>query len=347
MLRKQAVITGEGKVEVRQLELPELAKNEVRIKTQASLISPGTEMSAVRRFREKPEPDAKPLLFGYACAGEIIETNGDCGGLKPGMRVAAMGGGSAQHADYVNVPKNMVVPLPDEVDYEDAVYACLGATSLQAVRRATPQLSDYGVVLGLGIVGNLAMQLCRLSGARMTGWEGLPGRRDIAAACGLTNISAPGDTALEVAKNYTAPYGMDFAIFAFGGNADNALIQVRQIMKLSPDGHAMGRIVLVGGCSVEVNGGATNGNLDILISSRTGPGYHDPQWEHGADYPNAFVTHNTRRNLYEIINLIAEKRLIVKPMTTHRMPLEEVEKATELLINSPDKALGIVLQMSH
>lgn len=343
MLRRQAVITGEGKVEARQLELPEMLTNEVRIRTHASLISPGTEMAAVRRLRENPDPKAEPFLFGYACAGEIIGINGDGRGLRTGMRVAAMGGGKAQHADYVNVPINMVVPLPDTVSFEDATYACLGATALQSVRRAMPQLGEYGTVLGLGIVGNLAMQLGRLSGARMTGWEGLAGRRDIALACGLSNILEPGESAVSNAKDFTAPYGMDFAIFAFGGNADTAFEQVRQIMKVSADGHVMGRVVLVGGCTAAIAGGATNGNLDILVSSRTGPGYHDPKWEYGADYPNAFVAHDTRRNLREIISLIAEKRLLVAPMTTHRMPLEEVDKAAELLLEHPEQAMGIVL----
>ena len=340
------MINGDGQVGVREVELPALQMNEVAIKVRASLISPGTEMGAVRGYRAKPDPAAAPMPFGYACVGEVLEIKGDGRGLHPGMRVAAMGAGKALHADYVNVPINLVVPIPDSLHYEEAVYACLGATALQTVRRAEPQLSDYGLVLGMGIVGNLTMQLSRLSGARMMAWEGLAGRRRIGAACGLTDIIEPGEAAVKYAQKFAAPYGMDFAVFAFGGDATPAFEQVKEVMKLSADGHRMGRIVLVGGCKVCIDGGAASGNLDIVAASRTGAGYHDPQWELGADYPNAFVQYTTQRNLREIVRLIDEKRLVVAPLTTHRMPLREVGRAADLLVDQPDLAMGIVLEMN-
>ena len=109
----------------------------------------------------------------------------------------------------------------------------------------------------------------------------------------------------------------------------------------------MGRIVLVGGCKINVGGGAYSGNLDIRAASRTGAGYKDLEYEYGRDYPAAFVQFTTQRNLREIIQLIAEKRLIVDPMTTHCMALKEVGKAADLLIEHPDKAMGIVLTMSN
>lgn len=116
---------------------------------------------------------------------------------------------------------------------------------------------------------------------------------------------------------------------------------------MSADGHQMGRMVLVGGCEVTYGGGAYTGNVDIRSASRTGPGYHDPNYEYGADYPNGFVQFTTQRNLREIISLISEKRLIVDPMTTHRVPLEEVGAAADELIEHPNKALGVILNMTH
>jgi threonine dehydrogenase-like Zn-dependent dehydrogenase len=152
---------------------------------------------------------------------------------------------------------------------------------------------------------------------------------------------------VDASKELAAPYGMDFAIMAFGGPATEAFNSIKDCMKVSQDGHIMGNVVLVGGCTIEVGGGAATGNLNIKIASRTGPGYHDSEYEYGKDYPAAFVQFTTQRNLKEIISLISEKRLIVDPMTTHKMPLETVGEAAELLINSPDKALGIILEMSH
>ena len=118
-------------------------------------------------------------------------------------------------------------------------------------------------------------------------------------------------------------------------------------MKVSADGHQMGRMVLVGGCEVTFSGGAYTGNIDVKSASRTGAGYHDHEYEYGKDYPNAFIQFTTQRNLREIIQLISEKRLLVKPMTTHTMSINKVNDAADLLLNSPEKAMGIVLTMDH
>ncbi len=349
MLKRQvAVFTGKGEVKMVTQKLPELKENEVRIKVHASLISPGTEIFHILKFRTTPDLKMADTVFGYANAGEIIKVKGEVKGLKPGMRVAAMGGIGAHHANYANVPVNMVVPIPDNVSYEQAVYACLGATSLQAVRRTGPELGEYGLVLGLGIVGNLAAQLAQLSGARVIGWEGVASRMKIAKQCGIRHfVNFKTQNSVEETQKFTAPYGADFAIFAFGGEATAAFESVKSCMKVSADTHIMGRIVLVGGCHINVGGGAFSGNLDIRAASRTGAGYKDPEYEYGRDYPAGFVQFTTQRNLREIVQLIAEKRLIVDPMTTHCLPLKEVGKAADLLIDHPDKAMGIVLKMSH
>ncbi len=343
-----AVILPDGKLGTVAGEVPELKDNEVLIRVSASLISPGTEMNLARKRRETPDPEAKEVKFGYSNAGVIVGVRGDVKNLKIGMRVAAMGAGAAEHTNYAAVPVNLVAPIPDEVTFEQAAYLSLAATSLQAVRRTSPKLGEYGAVLGLGIVGNLAAQLYRLSGARVLGWESIASRAEIAHRCGIFPVTdfMKAD-AVAASKDFAAPYGMDLALFAFGGNGEKAFDDVKKCMKVSADGHAMGRIVLVGGCRVPVDGGAASGNLDILASSRTGAGYHDRAWEYGRDYPPAFVQFTTRRNAEEIIRLIAEKRLLVDPMTTHRIKLENVAEAGDLLIDHPDRALGVILEMNH
>jgi threonine dehydrogenase-like Zn-dependent dehydrogenase len=234
------------------------------------------------------------------------------------------------------------------VSFEQASYACLGATALQAVRRTIPQLGEFGLVAGLGIVGNLSAQLSSLCGTRVLCWETLDFRVKTAKKCGLKNFANPKeDSCADKTKLFAEPYGYDFGIIAFGGNGTTAFKSMQKQLKVSADGHEMGRIILVGGCEVTLTGGAALGNVDVRAASRTGPGYHDAAWELGADYPKAFVQFTTRRNLIEIITLIDEKRLIVEPMTTHRIKLEDIGKASDALINTPDKALGVSVQMSH
>ena len=209
-------------------------------------------------------------------------------------------------------------------------------------------MGEYGIILGLGIVGNLSTQLAQLSGARVMAWEGMNSRIEIARRCGLQQtVNFTKQDAVEATKVFTSPYGVDFAVFAFGGNGNEAMKNVSQCMKVSADGHKMGRVVLVGGCEVTIQGGAGTGNMDIRSAARTGPGYHDPAYEYGHDYPSAFVPFTTQRNLREIITLISEKRLAVVQMTTHRLPLESAPEAVDLLINTPDRALGVIFQMGH
>lgn len=344
MKRTVAVITPNGEVVPRCEDVRELKENEVLIDVECSLISPGTEMNVPRIRRQTP--CGNDMTFGYANAGTIIDTKGDVKNLKKGMRVAAMGGGFAVHGSVATVPVNLVMPIPDEITFEQAAYACLGVTAMQGVRRADVSLGSYGLVLGLGLVGNLACQLFQAAGARVMGWEGLPNRLKIAKKCGIANtVNFKKADPIEVTKNFCAPYGADFAMLAFGGNATEPLQSAMKCMKVSSDGHAMGNIVLIGGCKVEVGGGAWSGNLDFRASSRTGAGYHDSAWEYGKDYPDAFVQFTTQRNLREFIQLMVEKKVKVDPMTTHRIHINDVGDAADLLLDHPDKAMGVIIQM--
>ena len=342
---KAAVVTSKGEVVCHKMPVPSLKDNEVLVKVHASLISPGTEMNMVRSRRENPTQTGVEIGFGYSTAGEIVAVKGDCKGLKPGMRVACMGGG-AKHASYNCVPVNLVVPIPDKLSFEEAAFASLAATALQAVHRTEPLLGEYGIVLGQGIVGNLAAQLCQLSGTRILAWESLSFRRAIAKKCNIQKtVDFLTEDAVQASRKFAAPYGVDFAIMAFGGNADKAIDDGRQSMKVSADGHQIGRITVVGGCHFRFDGGASSGNLDVRCSSRTGCGYHDQAWEYGKDYPQGFVQFTSQRNASELVQLMQEKRLKVLPMITHRMGIEDVGQAAELLLTQPDKALGVILTM--
>jgi NADPH:quinone reductase-like Zn-dependent oxidoreductase len=348
MLKREiAFINEKGILNVKEEKMPRLKENEVQIRVETSLISPGTEMARVIERRKKACDEACEDVFGYSIAGTVVKIKGSPRGLRPGMRVAAMGTG-ANHANFANVPINLVVPIPKNVTFAQAPYACLGATSLQAVRRTVPQLGEFGIVLGLGIVGNLAAQEYQLSGARIIGWEGYQNRIDIAKKCGIANFANfKKDDVVKVTKKFAAPYGADFAIFAFGGKTGDSFDNVLSCMKVSQDGHQMGRMILVGGCEVTYSGGAYTGNIDVRSASRTGAGYHDSEYEYGRDYPNAFIQFTTQRNLREIVALIAEKRLLVDPLTTHTMPLAKVNDAADLLVNTPDQAMGIIMTMEH
>lgn len=344
-VRKYAGITGDGRIVLEYGPMPDVGTGEVLVEVHASLISPGTEMRGVLARRANPKPDAPLQPFGYSNAGIVIAKGEGCDELDIGMRVACMGGGYALHATHGCVPKNLCVPIPDNVSYEEATFVHLAATALQAIRRAELQLGETVAIVGLGIIGQVACQLAKLSGAYVMALDKLPMRLRIARENGADRVVNVNDeNPIDVAREFTANRGFDCAIICFGGDATDALKMVLEMMKTAPDTHKMGRIVIVGGCRAQIQFPVPLGNLDLRPSSRTGPGYHDEAWERGADYPPVFVQWDTHRHMELIIRLIAEQRLRVRPLITHTFPLERVAEACEKLIQTPNEALGVILK---
>jgi len=344
MKRKFAAIDGRGIISVEEEDVPAYGENEMLVEVHASLISPGTELGGVKKRRENPNAAGKPRAFGYQNAGIVLEKGTGCDGYAEGQRVACMGGGYALHATHAVVPKNLVTPIPDNVSFEEAAFNHLCATALQAIRRAQLQIGETVGVVGLGIVGQVACQLARLSGCRVIGMDLFEMRLELARKLGahLTLNPKECDAVTEVEK-FTEGYGLDAAIMAFGGDGTEAFHMLLKMMKTAPDTHKMGRIVIVGGCEITTKYASAVGNVDIRSSARTGPGYHDEEWERGKDYPKVFVEWDTRRNLQLIIRLISEGQLQVKPLITHRFPLSKAAEACEELIQHPERSLGVIL----
>lgn len=137
---------------------------------------------------------------------------------------------------------------------------------------------------------------------------------------------------------------MDCALISFGGDATEVIKLIVKMMKIAPDTHPMGRIVIVGGANFQTHNWPTAiGNIDVRASSRPGPGYHDEEYEHGRDYPPVFVQWTTKRNLEEVLRMVNEGKINLDILITHRIPLKDFAKGAEELISSPNTALGVVL----
>jgi len=344
MTRKFAAIDGAGVVSVQEGPMPEPGRGEILVEVRASVISSGTELGGVKGRRENPGSSG-PRPFGYQNAGDIIAKGEGCDEYQIGDRVACMGGGYALHTTHACVPKNLSVPIPEGISYEEAAFNHLGATGLHAVRRAQLEISENVVVVGLGLVGQMTTQLARIAGTHVMGLDRFPLRLQTAEAMGADIVvNAETEDPIEIAKEFTRGYGMDAAVICFGGDANEAFRQIVQMMKKSPDTHVMGRIVIVGGASVSHGFGASLGNMDIRSSARPGPGYHDEEYERGADYPPVFVQWTTRRNLEETLRFAAEGKLKIKPLISHEFSLDEAPEACEKIIQTPQETLGVVLK---
>lgn len=344
----QRIVVGlneKGRGVVREEPTPDLGPGQVLVRVTATMISPGTQLSGVRAVRrgEAPGP-GKPRSLGYQAAGEVIRVGERVRGLTPGQRVACFGPG-ALHTNLAVVPQNLCAPIPDNVTDEEASGMNLVLTALQALRRTPVQFGEFMLVVGLGTVGQLAAQFGRAHGLYVMGWDMSAGRLSTAEQVSADAVADPSvEDVTERCRAFTEGLGFDAAVLAIGGDGTPALEQVKAVMKVTPDGHAMGHITLVGGLTTQSRWGAGMGNLDLHSSARSGPGYHDPRWELGeVEYPPVFVRWTTQTNMRLALRMIADRRLRVAPLITHRLPLDRIDDAIELLTEQPDQALAVVL----
>jgi len=353
-MRKVAVIDG-GTISLREEPVPAPGKGELLIEVECSLISPGTELGGVRAQREKANKrsntgKSSPRPFGYQDSGIVAGKGSGCDEFDIGDRVAALGAGYALHATHACVPKNLCVPLPEGISFAEGAFGNLAGTALHAIRRARLELGENVMVFGLGLVGQLTGQLAQIAGAHVLGVDPLDSRRDIAVRAGIKDVLAPAaeepDEAdfSEAVNEFSHGYGIDCAFICFGGDASQAVKTAARVMKTAPDTHQYGRIVIVGGVEITQRFPVPLGNIDVLSSSRSGPGYHDRAYERGAGYPAALVPWTVKRNLDELMRLIACRKLDVKTLITDQYPLDRVAEACEKLIEHPEQSLGVILR---
>jgi threonine dehydrogenase-like Zn-dependent dehydrogenase len=346
--RRVVKIAASGHVTVDREPIPPLQAGEILVRVKASLISAGTELGAFLGRERTESPQDTYRAFGYQNAGEVVEVGKGCERFVVGQRVACMGAGYALHADYACVPQNLAVALPDSVQEDEGAFSALVATAMQAARRGEVVFGAEVGVFGLGIVGQLTAQVCQAAGARTLAFDPLDLRVERARRGGVELATTEtGQDAIAYAHQVTQGGGLDSAFICFGGDATDTLKDIVQMMKLAPDTHRSGRIVLVGGAQVTHRFGADLGNLDLCSAARTGPGYHDPAYERGDDYPPVFVRWTTQAHLHLFVRWLTEGKLHVKELVTDHVPVEEAPTACYALMDAPKEHLGVVITYDH
>ena len=344
---KVAAVCGDGRIRLIDHHLT-LRPGTVMVEVHTSLVSPGSEVGGWRGLAERvenPEPDAEPRPFGYSNAGVVLAVGDGVGRFAVGDRIACIGGGYALHAEYAVVPHNLCFLLPEAVSYGQGAYAMLAGTAVHALRRGEAEFGEFAAVAGLGLLGQLTAQMLKLAGCFVVGWDMIPRRLEIAAACGVEAVVDLGtEDAVDATRAFTAGAGIDLAVIAFGGDATTAMDNIAKCLKVAPDSHRMGRIVIVGRPEFEWPF-RPSFNVDIRQAGRTGPGYHDEAWESGEAYPPVFMRWTTTTNLELCMRLLALDRLQVDALTTHTVPFEDVEEGVAEISRDPDSALGVVFAM--
>jgi len=364
----QNLKTGEGTVA--DVPSPIARRGRVLVRTVSSLVSAGTERafvelgrkSVVGKAAERPDLVKKILdkvksdgvmstlsmirdkldeshALGYSAAGIVIEVGSDVTEFRAGQRVACAGTGYATHAEILSVPKNLCVALPDNVDFESGAFATVGAIALQGVRLAEPTLGESIVVIGLGLIGQLTVQLLKANGCRVFGVDLDEAKVKLAKELAADDGCISNESAAGFIAEWSRGRGADAVIITAATSSDQPIEMAGEICRLK------GRVVAVGLVGLNVPRQIYfQRELTLKVSMSYGPGRYDPEYEeHGHDYPLSYVRWTEGRNLEAFLDLIANGKVAVQPLITHRFSIDEGERAYQLLSSNGMSYLGIVI----
>ena len=356
-----------GETELADVPCPKISGESLLIRTSRSLVSAGTERmlvefgnagligkarqqpDKVRMVLEKVKTDGlaptldavrnkldQPLPLGYCNVGTVLEVRTGATGFTPGDRVASNG----KHAQIVNVPRNLCARIPDNVDDETAAFTVIGAIALQGIRLAQPTLGEMVAVTGLGLIGLMAVQLLRAQGCRVIGIDLDPARLELAARFGAETIDiSNGQDPVAAAISLSRGRGIDAVILTAASKSSEPVHQAANMCR------KRGRIVLVGVTGLELSrADFFEKELTFQVSCSYGPGRHDPNYEDkGHDYPIGFVRWTGQRNFEAVLDMMADGRLDVMPLISHRFAIENAKQAYEVVAGS-EPSLGILLE---
>jgi len=358
-----------GATEVQDVPAPNPQAGEVLVRTAASLVSAGTERMVVdfgeksllgkararpdlvRQLLDKARREGllttleaafnrldQPMALGYSSAGTIVAIGDGVHGLALGQRVACAGGGYAVHAEYATVPQRLLTLLPDSVDFESAAFTTLGAIALHGFRLAQAQIGERVVVIGLGLLGFLAVQIARAAGCAVFGVDLDERRVALARDLGVAATTRP--QALQAGLAFTRQLGFDAALIC----ADTPSTDPVELAGALARDRA--RVVATGAVGQKLPRKVYyEKELEFINSRSYGPGRYDPAYEEGNhDYPMGYVRWTEGRNFEAVVELMAQGKLDVTRLITHRIPIERAAEAYEVITGKKKEPfLGVVM----
>ncbi|MGE3062879.1 MAG: bi-domain-containing oxidoreductase [bacterium] len=359
-----------GRIEVAEVPAPSCRKDGVVIKTSYSLVSMGTEsmkvengkMNLLEKAKAKPE-QVKQVMdtvkqlglqaayrkvmnkldsmtpLGYAMSGVVVETGSNVSHLKIGDRVAAGGGNYATHAEFNYVPENLCVKLSDKVDMKNASMATVAAIAIQGLRQANLQFGETIGIVGMGLIGQLMLQVARASGIRVLAIDIDEERVNISLKHGANAGAVPGrDDQVETAMSLTGGFGLD-ALFLASGTKSNSPIE--SAPKMLRD---KGRLVDIGITTMDIPWQPYyDKELNIFMSRSYGPGRYDPLYEeHSIDYPISYVRFTEQRNMKTFIDMLEDGKIDVDYIISETMDFSKSADFYNSIGESKSKYMSVV-----
>ena len=369
-----------GRAEVIEAPAPRPGLNDLLVRNRASVISAGTERiilefaqrgllgkarsrpDLVRQVLDKTKRDGllstvrtaqarldQPLALGYSCAGEVIAVGDAVTEFRCGDRVACGGGGFAVHAEAVRIPRTLAARIPpaDErqsrraVSFEEAAFATIGSVALHGLRLGSPQLGESVAVIGLGLIGLIAVQLARAAGCTVLGLDPDSSRCELAKSLGCDTVAESGTDFEVLVSEMTRSTGADLVFLAAAAESSEPLETAARVAR------DRATVVSIGASGMEVPRKLFyEKELNLKIVRAYGPGRYDKSYEEqGRDYPLGYVRWTEGRNLQAFLKLLSQDKVRVEPLISHRFSIDSAQQAYQLLSgNRATSPLGIVIE---
>ncbi len=362
-----------GKLSVEEVPVPGVQPGMVLVQNAFSLISAGTERASVelarknllQKAKSRPEDFKKvlnlakrqglmsayktamarletPTPLGYSSSGIVIEVGQGVNGIGVGDRIACAGAGYASHSEIVLVPENLCAKVPDEVPLDWATFTTLGAIALQGLRQADTRVGECVAVIGLGLLGQLTIQILKASGCRVIGLDIDNEKIELARKMGADfAINVKSANLVSSIQYQTSGNGVDAIIITAATESNEPFLLAPQIAR------DRAKIVLVGVAKLDFpREPYYRKELSVILARSYGPGRYDPNYEEkGVDYPIGYVRWTEKRNMEAVLQLMAEKKLNIDPLITHKFRIDDAQKAYDLILGkTKQKFLGVLFE---
>lgn len=332
MTNPAIAFTGANQVELHDLPVPAPAADEVLIESRRTLISTGTELTCLgRRFEPGSHWDQwvkYPFYTGYSNAGVVVKTGSAVTRFNPGDRVASRTG----HRRFVVARESELVAIPEGVSDDEAVWFGIACIVQNGIRRAEHTLGDNVLVIGLGLLGQLAVQFARLSGAReIIAIDTAPRRLEFARAHGATVLLQK--SVADVRSDILAATGGRLADVVYDITGHPAVLA--PALTLARD---LGKVVLLGDAGSPTQQHITG---DLISRGLRLIGAHDNNPPKTAN-DHAWWTRNHMADLF--MTYLARRQMRVDDMITHRFKPSDAPAAYARLTEDRATAMAVVFE---
>lgn len=331
-------------MKVREAQLSLAGKARARPDQVRKVVDSVAQLGPVAAYRKVTSRLDSYTPLGYSLCGVVIEVGPGADEFAKGQLVACAGNEYALHAEVNWVPTNLCAAVPPGVPARLAAFATVGAIAMHGVRRAEVQLGDTACVVGLGLVGQLVVQLLIASGVRVVGLDVVGDRCARAEQAGALICANPEDAGIDRIDRWISDtnggLGVDHVFLAAGSASSEP---VHAAARLARD---RARVVDIGKCRLDLPWNEYyEKELDVRFSRSYGPGRYDDRYElDGIDYPAGYVRWTERRNLECFLDLVRTGAIDVDSLVSAVFPVEQAVEVYERLDGGALKGVGYLFR---